>query len=251
MKYYIIIFILFISKFFISQEEKINFLNFGIINITSELLLDNANWEVNLEFNDTIFYFNKKSTSNQQNLFFNINEKISSTTILNDIPFVTIKKDGKLLYKKKTQFNFNNNSKYVLLANEVSNAGIKGEIIDSYEIQFERGKYYIVRSSIRKLYNYWYLINGDKIINIHSEKKYKQPSYMGKIILSDLDDNKFPEISFFYMINDKIKMIHFNSDKKIVVYKDSKKTNFPFTLMENEDLVHNGFFYYNLKKISE
>mgnify|MGYP001282691513 FL=1 len=76
MKYYIIIFILFISKFFISQEEKINFLNFGIINITSELLLDNANWEVNLEFNDTVFYFKKKSSSNQQNLFFNINEKI-------------------------------------------------------------------------------------------------------------------------------------------------------------------------------
>ena len=76
MNYYIIIFILFISKFFISQEEKINFLNFGIINITSELLLDNANWEVNLEFNDTIFYFKKKSSSNQQNLFFNINEKI-------------------------------------------------------------------------------------------------------------------------------------------------------------------------------
>ena len=251
MKYYSLILILLLNKIISSQEEKINFLNFGIINITSELFLDNAKWEVYLELKDTIISFEKNSSSNQKNLVFNINEKIGYSSILKVTPFVTIKKDGKLLYKQKTEFNFNNNSKYILSTKEIKNKDIKGEVIDSYEIQFESGIFYIIRSSIKQLYNYWYLIKDNKIINIHSEKNYNQPLCLGKIILTDLDEDQIPEISFFHKIDHKTKMIHFKKYQKLIAYKEKQKINIPVPLKKVEDLVYRGFFNHHLKNISE
>ena len=252
MKYYTIIFLLFLFKFFPSQEEKISFLDFGIINISSELLLDEAKWEVSLVFKDTNISFEKKSSSDQQSLGFNLNEKVDSLDILKNLPIVIVKKNGKVLYKQKRKFNYKNDSKYILLTHEMNvNKYIKGRIIDSYKIPFNKGEFYVIRSTIKNLYNYWYLVKENEIINIHSEKEYNQPLSMGKIILTDLDNNKIPEISFFYQIDNKIKMIHFKNYTKIIAYKKEENINIPSQVNELENLIYKGFFYYNLKKISE
>ena len=252
MKYYITIFILITSKFFCSQEEKISFLKYGIISISSDLTLDDALWEVSLFTKDSIISIKKKSFSNKESLTFNINEKIYPISILEELSLISIKKNGKILYKNKPKLNYNNSNKYVLLRHEIKNKEhFKGNIIDSYKIICEEKIFYVVRSSIKDFYDYWYLINDDKVINIHSEKKYNQPISMGKIILSDLDENQVPEVNFFYKTEKKIKMIHLNNDEKIISSKKGKKLNIIGEINKFGREIYEGFFYYNLNKISE
>lgn len=252
MKLKFLLLILFKFFFIIAQEEKINFIDFGIINIYSETYLDQSNWELIINNNDTIFNFYNKTTNNEENIFFNVNKKIFEKKILKSSLLYTIKKDGKIIFNENKILNFTPKSKHILSRYQFKESKeIKGKIIDSYSIDSEKQHFYVVRSCWKELYDFWYLFNDKGLINIHSEKKEKQPFHTRKIILTDLDNNNEPEVSFFYKKKEILKIIHFNNEEKLIATKTNNKIKQPTETKENNKLIYRGFFNYNLNDNSE
>lgn len=252
MKLKFLFFIILKNFFLIAQEEKIKFIDFGIINIYSETFLDQSNWELIINKNDTIFNFYNKTTNSEENIFFNVNRKIFDKKILKSTLLFTIKKEGKIIFKENKILNFTPKSKHILSQYQFKESKeIKGKIIDSYSIDSEKENFYLVRSCWKERYDLWYLFNEKRLINTHSEKKEKQPFDTRKIVLTDLDNDNTPEVSFFYKKKEIFKIIHFNNEEKLIATKTNNKIKQPAETKENNKLIYRGFFNFYLNDISE
>ena len=243
---------LFINQNF-SQTEKINFLNFGVVEIVSESYLDLAEWEMKLITKDTTYSLFEKSEPVDSFCFFNIAEKVNYIdTIKSDIEII-IKKNSKPIYKNIRSIKFNPETNFVLNNNteKINKKIVRGNIIDSYSVICDSVFFNIVRSELNEKYNYWYTFYNGKLINIHSEKRGDKYEFISKIILTDLDKNNKPEFNFFHKNGEKIKLIHLNNLNKIIAYKQGEKIKLPYITKKRNMLEYRGFLYYNLNKISE
>ena len=243
---------LLINKKF-SQTEKINFLNFGVVEIVSESYLDLAEWEMKLITKDTTYSLFEKSAPADSFCFFNIAEKVNHIdTIKSDIEII-IKKNSKPIYKNIKPIRFNPLTNFVLNNNNenINKKIVRGNIIDSYSVICDSVIFSIVRTELKEKYNYWYTFYNGKLINIHSEKRGDKYEFISKIILTDLDKNNKPEFNFFHKNGQKIKLIHLNNLNKIIAYKQGEKIKLPYITKKRNMLEYRGFLYYNLNKISE
>ena len=243
---------LFMNKKF-SQTEKINFLNFGVVEIVSENYLDLAEWEMKLITKDTTYSLFEKSDPADSFCFFNITEKVNHVdTIKSDIEII-IKKNSKTIYKNIRPIRFNPLTNFVLNNNneKINKKIVRGNIIDSYSVICNSVLFSIVRTELKEKYNYWYTFYNGKLINIHSEKRGDKYKFISKIILTDLDKNNKPEFNFFHKNGEKLKLIHLNNLNKIIAYKQGEKIKLPYITKKRNMLEYRGFLYYNLNKISE
>ena len=252
MKKLIPLFLLFYINVYLCQQEQINFLNFGIITIKEDLFLDQSTWELEVKIKDSIYLFEKKSSFNKNFIFYNLNEHLNDNILLNNLDILTIKKDGKTIYKEQNKIDFFPRPNLFLTnTDKVNNNEIKGKVIDSYVVKNGKDFFYIVRTNYNNNFNYWYILKNEKIINIHSEKHEKQPYYTSKILITDLDKNQEPEFNLFHKTERKLKMIHLNMKEKIIAFLKDEKITLPLVTNNLDYIIYKGLFYYNLKKISE
>ena len=247
---YIFTLIIFKVSFILGQKEKIEFIDFGIIKVSSDLFLGENFWNLSISSNDTTVFLEKKSTINQNHIFFNVNNINSNFDYRNSLLY-TIRKNDKVVFEKNKKFIFDPQNSHFLVAVNFENELIKGSIIDSYKVKFVNGSFYIIRSYIEDKYNYWYMFLGDKLLNIHSEKSLDQPLSVSKIVVTDLDGDDVPEINFFYISDKKNKIIHFNKERKLLAYKKNGKVKLPLTIRGQNNLIYQGFFTYCLSQSYE
>ena len=247
---YIFTLIIFKVSFILGQKEKIEFIDFGIIKVSSDLFLGENFWNLSISSNDTTVFLEKKSTINQNHIFFNVNNINSNFDYRNSLLY-TIRKNDRVIYEKNNAFIFEPQNSHFLVAVNFENELIKGIIIDSYKVKFVNGSFNIVRSYVEDKYNYWYMFFGDTLLNIHSEKSLKQPLSASKIVVTDLDGDDIPEINFFYISDKKNKIIHFNKEKKLLAYKKNRKVKLPLIISGQNNLIYQGFFTYYLSQSDE
>ena len=242
-------FILLNGSTLISQIEKINFLNFGVIKISSETFLDATEWQLTLESEDTAYVLDKESTKTSSYICFNVLELADKYDFFDKELFVTIKKQGKSIHKSKKTFSFNPETNLVLSnVYDFENNKIRGKIIDAYSVVSKVDTFIIVRSNYEDMYSYWYTLRNNKITNVHSEKKALEYS---QIIITDLDKNKEPEFNFFYSNEKKLKMIQLKGEEKIISYKEDGIIKFPIKTEKENNLIYQGFMFYYLKTFNE
>ena len=242
-------FVLFSLSSLFSQSEKINFLNFGLISVSSETFLDATMWQLTLESEDTTFVLEKESTKTSSYIFFNVLKLVKNYNFFKKDLIVTLKKQGKTIHKSKRSFSFSPETNMVLSnVYNVDNCKIRGEIIDAYNVVSKADTFTIMRTNYEDMYSYWYTLKNKKITNTHSEKKALEYS---KIILSDLDKNNEPEFNFFYKNEEKLKMIQLKGEEKIISYEKNGIIKHSLKNQKESNLIYQGFMYYYLNNFSE
>lgn len=233
----------------LSQTEKINFLNFGVISISNETFLDATTWQLTLEFEDTTYGLEKESIKKNSYIFFNVLKLVKNYDFLDKEASITIKKQEKTIHKSKRRFSFKPETNMVLSSvYDFENNEIRGEIIDAYSVVSKADTFTTIRTNYKDLYSYWYMLKNNKVINTHSEKKGLEFS---KIILSDLDKNEEPEFNFFYSNEKKLKMIQLKGEEKIISSMEEGVIKLPLKTVKEKNLIYQGFMFYYLKTFNE
>lgn len=242
-------FILFNGSTLLSQIEKINFLQFGVISVSSETFLDATTWQLTLESEDTTYSLFKDSKKTSKYIFFNVSKLVKNYDFFDKEASVTLRKQGKIIHKSKRKFSFNPETNMVLSnVYDFENNKIRGKIIDAYSVISKVDTFTIIRTNYEDIYSYWYTLKNNNIINTHSEKKALEYS---KIIISDLDKNQQPEFNFFYGNNKKLKLIQIKGKEKIISYKEDGIIKLSAETDKENNLIYKGFMFYHLNTFNE
>lgn len=244
----VLIIILFFESLSAFSLENLRFLDYGVVTIgDGEVTLGKNLWEIIVTTEDSVYDFKKTSKSTSTYVFFNLLENIPQNKIEGKEITIEIYRNEKEIHKQNIEFKFSPKSIFQLSKTQIINKGnIRGEIIDAYSVITNSGEYKFVRTNYGEEYLCWYILFKEEIITIHTEKKSDKEIITNKIILSDFNNNKVPEFTFFHENNNVVKCIHFNEKEKTIAKKVANKIIQPKGNDRYQQLIYKGFFYSNL-----
>lgn len=219
-----------------SQSEKVELDSSGIITIKAikGQYLDNIFWTCTINSEEEIYNLTKKSKPDQKEISFFFPYDFGQKEIFIKNYSVIIKKEAKTIFNQKTHFDSKNKGNYKLgnYLGKLNQREIKGDILDVYFFDTEINKHLILRSISKNKRIYFYHLKDEKIINIHTDiidfsnlNKIKKP-----IIVTDLNKDKKPEITFKYTTLTHNKIVLFSEKNKFICRKEKEKITYSESL---------------------
>jgi len=255
----IIFFLILLTYQVIAQEEEVFIDSSGIIIIKHRegKYLDLKNWSCLINTKEQSFKSKKLLKKNLENIvfLFPYDFNIKKDSFQNF--YVVIKKEEKIIFNQNVFFDFKPKGNYKLLINHtISNQTkkqVRGEIIDSYYFETDKTKHVIIRSLSDKKRIYFYHLIDDKILNIHTDViDYNSLSLLkNPILITDLNNDLYPEITLKYKTNKQSKIVIFNKKNKFICRKENEEITFSPSLNELENCFYKQHLINEINTISE
>jgi hypothetical protein len=124
---------------------------------------------------------------------------------------------------------------------------IKGNVLDSYAVEYQGDYYYLLRSILDNKLLCWYVIKNSKIVNIHTEFNNVNHQKTGRITVTNFKNDQ-PEFTFEYLNNLNKKKITLGENFKLISLINSKKIVLPKSTKNIKYLEYRGYIYNQQKK---
>jgi hypothetical protein len=239
----LIIFLVLLNYQVLGQEEKVLIDSSGVIIIKhyEGKYLDFTNWSCIISTKKQSFESNKALKKVQENIVFLYPYDFDTKQDSAENYALVIKKGDKIIFEENIYFDFNPKGKFQLLSNHTiskqTKKKVRGEIIDSYFFETKTNEHVVIRSVSDEKRVYFYHLIEDEIINIHTDiLDYKSLSLQKKpILITDLNNDFSPEITFKYSTKTKDKIVLFNREKKFIIRNEKEEITFSESLNDLEN----------------
>lgn len=253
----IFIFFFLITTLVYTQNEKVIVDSSGIIIVKeeNEKYLDQSVWSCIINDENQNFIASKQIKNNQKTITFLYPNDFTNSSINTGYYNVTLKKNEKIIYNNQLYFNLNPKGKYKLYSYplKINMKEIRGEIIDVYYFESELKKHIIIRSLSQEKRIYFYYLIDKTIINVHTDlfNIISLSSIINPIIITDLNNDNSPEVTFKYKSNSHDKIVLFNTSEKFICRKYKEEINYSDALNVIKNIFFKQHLLNEITKISE